>query len=117
MAWTFTITPLAGHPCGHARETAAYRPTKGLRHVLDIRNATCVFPGCRRPATRCDEDHTTPYARGGRTCECGLAPLCRRHHQAKQAHRWRLEQPQPGTLSWTTPSGRTYTTSPTRYLE
>ena len=48
----------------------------------------------------------------GRTCECNLAALCRRHHQAKQAPGWHLEQPSPGTLTWTLPSARTYTTPP-----
>jgi hypothetical protein len=44
-----------------------------------------------------------------------LAPLCRRHHQAKQAPGWHLDQPQPGTMTWATPSGRSYTTHPTVY--
>ena len=44
-----------------------------------------------------------------------LAPLCRQHHQAKQAPGWHLQQPRPGVLTWTTPAGRTYTTQPTIY--
>ena len=28
---------------------------------------TCRAPGCDRPATRCDPDHTGPYATGGAT--------------------------------------------------
>jgi uncharacterized circularly permuted ATP-grasp superfamily protein len=28
---------------------------------------------------------------------------------------WHLEQPQPGILTWRTPAGRTYTTTPTQY--
>jgi hypothetical protein len=28
----------------------------------------------RRPATHCDQDHTIPYDRSGRTCECNLSP-------------------------------------------
>jgi hypothetical protein len=39
----------------------------------------------------------------------------RRHQRCKQAEGWRLEQPEPGVLIWHTPSGRTYTTTPTRY--
>jgi hypothetical protein len=113
--WTFSLTLLAGSDCDHARETAAYRPSPGLRHLVEIRHATCTYPGCRRPATHCDADHTMAYHRGGRTCLCNLAPLCRTHHQAKQAHGWHLNQPQPGTLTWTTPSGRRYTVTPTSY--
>jgi len=46
----------------------------------------------------------------GRTCECNLAPLCRRHHQAKQAPGWQLTQAQPGQMTWRLPSGRVYKT-------
>jgi hypothetical protein len=44
-----------------------------------------------------------------------LAPLCRHHHRAKQAQGWQLKQPEPGLLIWHTPSGRSYTTTRTRY--
>jgi hypothetical protein len=115
VSWTFTISLLEQGQCGHARQTAGYRPSPGLRHVIEIRRATCTFPGCARPATQCDEDHTVPYHLGGRTCECNLAPLCRRHHQVKQARGWTLEQTSPGVMTWTTPAGRRYTTSPTEY--
>jgi uncharacterized protein DUF222 len=101
--------------CGHARETFAYQPSPSLRHLVKTRDRTCSFPGCRRPAVRCDDDHTHPFDQGGRTCECNLSPLCRRHHAAKQAPGWHLQQPQPGTLIWTLPSCRTYTTGPGRY--
>jgi hypothetical protein len=40
------------------------------------------------------------------------APLCRRHHQAKQAYGWQLIQDQPGIMTWRTPHGRIYTTTP-----
>ena len=49
-----------------------------------------------------------PYDQGGKTCLCNLAPLCRRHHRAKQARGWALKQVSPGVLAWTTPSGRHY---------
>jgi hypothetical protein len=38
--------------------------------------------------------------------------LCRFHHQLKQHPRWRLDQPAPGTFTWTTPTGRTYRIEP-----
>jgi hypothetical protein len=79
--------------------------------LITIRQPTCSFPGCRRPAVRCDEDHTHPYDQGGRTCECNLAPLCRRHHRAKQAPGWHLAQDHPGIMTWRLPSGRTYQTA------
>src|SRR5215469_11944090 len=102
-------------PCGHSRRAEGYVPPGSLRHLIQIRQPTCSAPGCRRAAYRCDLDHTVPYDRGGITCECNLAPLCRRHHRAKQATGWRLEQPQPGVMTWTLPHGRTYTVTPEPY--
>jgi hypothetical protein len=101
--------------CTHDRQSVAYRPPAGLQHLIRVRQQACAFPGCRRPASQCDLDHTTPFQHGGLTCECNLAPLCRQHHQAKQTPGWGLEQSSPGVLTWTTPSGRSYSTRPTIY--
>jgi hypothetical protein len=112
--WAFTVTvaALAAGQCDHAREAAGYVSPPSLRHLIEIRDRTCSFPGCRRPARQCDLDHTRAYDRGGRSCECNLAPLCRLHHKIKQARGWRLTQPEPGVLQWTTPSGWRYTVTP-----
>jgi len=109
------LIPVARGPCDHARAEAGYHPSRALQHLIRARSATCTAPGCRRPAARCDLDHTVPWDQGGRTCECGLAPLCRHHHRCKQAQGWRLAQPEPGVLVWHTPAGRTYATAPTVY--
>ena len=109
------ITPLAVGTCDHRNEEPGYKPSRQLRHLVGARAATCTAPGCRRPAAQCDLDHSLAYDVGGRTCECNLGPLCRRHHRCKQARGWALEQPSPGTMIWTVPSGRRYTTMPTRY--
>jgi hypothetical protein len=113
--WIFSLTLLAGGDCDHATETASYGPSPSLRHLIEIRHATCTYPGCRRPAAHCDADHTVAYHRGGRTCLCNLAPLCRHHHQVKQTPGWRLDHTTLGTLTWTTPSGRRYTVTPPSY--
>ena len=106
---TINIQALAIAECDHWRESARYELPRSLRHIIEIRDQTCSFPGCRIPSVKCDKDHTVPYDRGGRTCECNLAPLCRFHHKLKQALGWRLEQPEPGVLIWTAPSGWKYT--------
>jgi hypothetical protein len=110
-----TINPLETGVCTHRRQTTAYRPPPSLRHLIKIRDRRCGYPGCRRPAARCDDDHTIPHDQGGKTCECNLHPLCRRHHRAKQAPGWRLDQPEQGLLTWPLPSGRRYTTAPEAY--
>ena len=109
------LATLESGTCTHRRETTAYRPSPTLRHLIKIRDRRCGYPGCRRPATRCDDDHTLAHHQGGRTCECNLYPLCRRHHQAKQAPGWHLSQPEPGLLTWTLPSGRSYTVTAEPY--
>jgi hypothetical protein len=80
------ITPLAAGICEHRRQSASYQPPGSLRHVIKIRSRRCGFPGCRRPATRCDDDHTIPYHKGGRTCECNLYPLCRLCRRRHNTH-------------------------------
>jgi hypothetical protein len=112
-----TLSLLQTGACTHSRETSAYRPGAALRHLIEIRHATCTHPGCGRAATRCDLDHTVPYDRGGRSCECNMGPRCRHHHKAKQAPGWMLTQTQPGVMTLTTRGGRTYTTHPTTYPE
>ncbi len=97
--------------CDHPRRSSRYRPPRNLVHLIRVRQRTCSFPGCRRPARRTDLDHTLAYHAGGVTCECNLAPLCRRHHQAKQVPGWQLEQPEPGVMVWHLPHGRAYQTA------
>jgi len=102
--------------CSHRRESPGYRPSPALTHLIQVRQVTCIAPGCRRPAVSCDFEHTIPYHQGGRSCECNGGPCCRRHHRAKQASGWQLAQPRPGTFVWTTPHGRSYLTGPEPYL-
>jgi hypothetical protein len=89
-------------------------PSRTLKHLIRARTATCPAPGCGAQACHCDLDHTLAYP-AGPTDECNLAPPCRRHHRAKQAPGWQLEQPEPGVMGWTTPSRRVHTTLPTIY--
>jgi hypothetical protein len=110
--FTVTINPLAQDPCDHRHQEPGYQPSRRIQHLINTRTPTCSAPGCRQSANRCDLDHTVPYDQDGRTCECNLAPLCRHHHRCKQSEGWRLDQPRPGTLTWTTPAGRHYTTTP-----
>ena len=114
LAWAAGLRPairrLEHAACRHHRESPRYRPPPALAHLVRIRQRQCCFPGCRRAAARCDLDHTIPYDQGGRTCECNLAPLCRKHHRAKQAPGWHLAQNQPGEMTWQLPNGRIYHT-------
>jgi hypothetical protein len=110
-----TIDPITTDPCDHRHETKGHDPGVKLRHLSQIRHATCTSPVCRRPAAQADFEHNTPYEAGGRTCLCNTGPKCRHDHRLKQHPRWKVDQLPDGTFRWTTPAGRTYTTEPTRY--
>ncbi len=101
--------------CDHRHEAKGHDPGVLLRHLAQVRHATCTGPGCRRPATSCDFEHNIPYEAGGRTCLCNGNPKCRYDHRLKQDPRWNAEQLPTGHVRWTTPSGRQYLTEPTRY--
>jgi hypothetical protein len=107
--------PIDTGPCDHRFQAKGHDPGAKLRHLTQVRYARCTGPGCRRPAAQCDYDHNTPYEAGGRSCLCNGGPKCRRDHRLKQDPRWKVDQLRDGTFRWTTPSGRTYTTEPTRY--
>ncbi len=109
------LHPIAAEDCDHRFETAGHDPGVMLRHLSQVRHATCTAPGCRRPASTCDFEHNIPYEAGGRTCLCNGGPKCRRDHRLKQDPRWKVEQASPATFRWTTPTGRAYTTEATRY--
>ena len=109
-----TFTAIAKGSCDHAAAEHRYVPSRALKDLVRARTATCPAPGCGARACHSDLDHTVAYP-AGLTCQCDLSPPCRHHHRVKQAPGWRLEQPRPGIMRWTTPSGRSYTTRPTVY--
>ena len=113
-ALNVTCEPVAQGKCDHRHAEDRYTPSRKLRDLVRARTATCDAPACEAQAVHCDLDHTMPFPQGA-TCECNLGPKCRRHHRAKQAPGWRVEQPEPGITRWTLPNGRTHTTRPTIY--
>ena len=101
---------------GEALTADTYRPSAELRRFIETRDQHCRAPGCRRPAHRCDLDHTHEYARGGATTADNLAALCRFHHVTRH-HGWQLEQGERGELTWQSPRGRIFSDRPERLAE
>jgi len=110
-----SFDPVNTGNCDHRFQAKGHDPGVKLGHLTQIRHATCTAPWCRRPAGQCDYDHNTPYEAGGLTCLCNGGPKCRRDHRLKQDPRWKVGQLPDGTFQWTTPTGRTFTTEPTRH--
>ncbi len=104
------------HPGDAAAPETGYRPSAALARFVRCRDLTCRFPGCDRPDEYCDIDHTIPYDASGLTHASNLKCLCRKHHLLKtfwSGHNgWADQQAPEGTLTWTSPTGQTYTTHP-----
>ena len=86
-------------------------PDRIREHVI-LRDRTCVFPFCGRPARGCDVDHVTEYdhdaeAEGrpqpGPTETENLGALCRFHHRLKTHSAWHYDMVAPGIFEWTPP--------------
>jgi hypothetical protein len=82
-----------------------YEVPDRLDDQVTERDGTCVFPWCTRPVQSCDDDHTVPYERGGPTCSCNIAPVCRTHHRAKTHDGWVYRFIRPGSYLWVSPHG------------
>ena len=88
-------------------------PPATMRETVTLRDAHCVFPGCRRDSRACDLDHIdayTPLEAGGppgQTRAENLAPLCRTHHRVKTHTDWTY-QPRGDGYTWTSPTGHHY---------
>ena len=84
------------------------RPSNDLRRRVELETPTCVFPGCRMPATECDLDHRKAWTDGGRTVADNLDPLCRHDHRLKGPGRWRSTVDANGGRVWISPLGHRY---------
>ncbi len=110
LARSAMLMPLT-HP-GDAAPESGYTPSRALADFVRCRDMTCRFPGCDRPATESDIDHTVAYSEGGRTHASNLKCLCRVHHLVKTFWGWHDTQLPDGTVLWKSPAGDSYVTLP-----
>jgi hypothetical protein len=104
-------TSQAGAADGPAPRRRTHRPGRALAARVRARDRHCRFPGCSVPATRCHLDHVTAFPHGD-TVEANLQTLCPAHHGFKHHAGWTVTMTPDGTCAWTTPTGRTHTTTP-----
>lgn len=109
LARTATQRPLADFTTSGAE--AGYRPSRGLAEFVRARDLTCRAPGCDRPATVCDLDHTIPWP-AGPTHAGNIKCLCSEHHLLKTFWGWRDEQLPDGTVIWRLPGQHAQVTTP-----
>jgi hypothetical protein len=109
--WRFTITdPVTGLAVHDG--TTRRRPTGAQRRSVEARDRTCVFPGCRIPATQCDLDHRTPWSQRRNTAVDGLDAACRHDHVTVRHLIGWTHRPLPGgDHLWTSHLGHDYTRS------
>ncbi len=97
--------------------TPAYEVPDRIREQIILRDRTCVFPWCTRPARGCDIDHVTEFdhdaeAEGrpqpGPTRTANLAALCRFHHRLKTHTAWDYRMTAHGCFEWSSPHGHRY---------
>ena len=93
-----------------------HKNTAGMKKWLRMRDETCRFPGCNRPAVTSDIDHTEACETGGRTDQDNLAHLCEPHHRLKHLTQWTVKQEPGGVLFWTSPGKRSYRTDPANLM-
>jgi hypothetical protein len=95
----------------------SYTPSPRVKALVVMRDVTCRFPGCRRPAEQCDLDHRHPFDPTQpaitQTVAENLQPLCRVHHRVKTLAGWTWTRDQAtGVTTITTALGQTYRLAP-----
>ncbi|MGH3906507.1 MAG: DUF222 domain-containing protein [Pseudonocardiaceae bacterium] len=112
--WRRLLTdPASGTLLDYGRST--YTPPDGLADFVRARDVYCRNPICGQRAATADLDHTIPYPEGP-TSEDNLYGACRHDHLIKTfTPGWHVDQHPDGRITWTTPTGHTYTSHPHDY--
>jgi hypothetical protein len=93
-----------------------YRPGARLAEFVALRDVTAGTPtGSQARAEAQDLDHISPYGKGGATEPDNLHSPTRRWHRAKTLAGWTVVRNPDQSLTWTSPLGRTYHTTPHDY--
>jgi hypothetical protein len=99
------------------KSAPGYAIPERIRDHVILRDRTCVFSWCSRPARGCDVDHVTEFdhhadadgrPQPGPTSTDNLAALCRFHHRLKTHTAWHYAMIAPGVFEWISPHGHRY---------
>jgi hypothetical protein len=95
-----------------------YTPGPAMTRFRILRDVRCRFPGSSRNARYSEGDHVEPHrdgGGGGRTSSANLQSLSKLGHIAKTHNGWTVSGDANGELTWTSPNGATYTSTPHDY--
>ena len=97
-------------PAARLRDLDAHprdrRPRAALRRHVQVRDRTCVHPGCRGSACMSDQDHTLEHGHGGTTTTDDLGPSARSDGSwwssisRRRSVRWRSRSPARWASMW-----------------
>jgi hypothetical protein len=78
-----------------------------IRRAVLLRDRTCAWPRCDRPAVHCDVHHLRHQHDGGETSVTNCALVCQFHHDVCIHRRgWQLTLHPDGTTEARSPDGR-----------
>jgi hypothetical protein len=109
--------PISGVVIDYGR--SRYTADADLRRLLEVRDVTCRWPGCLRPAKRCDVEHRQPYDTHGTTSSGNCSEMCVKHHGRKthDGFSYHRIDPRTGETVWVTALGFTYRQAAAAYRE
>ena len=114
--WRRILTDPLGKVIDYGRRV--YRPPAHLDRFIRARDQICTFPNCHRQAVNCELDHVIPWDDRGETNQHNLVAACARHHHLKHDGGWTNNlNPTTGVVTWTSPTGHTYTNPPVLYTD
>ena len=99
-----TLIERDGVPIAVGREKPAVPPAMKLK--VRSRDGICVYPGCPRPAARCEAHHIHHWAGGGPTELWNLAALCKGHHTRHHDGEFDIHRTPEGDLRFVGRDGR-----------
>ena len=89
------------------RVSPAYSTPPLIGAYVEGRDGVCRWPGCNRPAYRCQKDHRIDFSEGGKTTAGNLASLCQHHHNVKtDKSAFYIMDPHSGDIIWLFQDGR-----------
>ena len=96
---------------------ACCRPGSG--RLLQLRDASCRYPGCAVPASDTEGHHVVHWVDGGRTDMANLVSLCRFHHHRHHEGAFAIaaEPAVPGGFRFETKDGRVIEVGRTAVVE